>query len=272
MLFPLLLVACSLISQLSESLPQQTFAVVVGISDYKLGLPNKGDLHYSGDDARSFCELLKSQAGGRVPPANIRLLIDRNASRVNILQAMTIFQRAMPNDRIIFFFSGHGDEGLFLPYDAYTSGPGLVLQHAVIKAAFRKSVAQTKFLIADACKSGSMTKRLYPHALSEQDPLAASDTLNTLQANANSSVVVILSSRSDEVSQESSRLKGGAFTHYLVEGARGAADNDPHDGIVTIRELHKYVWRKVKAEVGDSQTPKVFGRFSENLAFTSLTP
>ncbi|WP_020604745.1 caspase family protein [Spirosoma spitsbergense] len=272
MLFSLLFVACSLISQLSESLPQQTFAVVVGVSDYKLGLPNKGDLHYSGDDARNFCELLKSQAGGRVPPTNIRLLIDRHASRVNILQAMTIFQRARANDRIIFFFSGHGDEGLFLPYDAYMSGPDLVLQHAVVKAAFRKSAAHIKFLIADACKSGSMTKRLYPHALNNHDSVSANDTTNIAQANANSSVVVILSSSSNEVSQESSRLKGGAFTHYLVEGARGAADNDPHDGIVTIKELHRYIWRKVKAEVGDGQTPKVFGRFSDTLAFASLTP
>jgi len=172
----------------------------------------------------------------------------------------------------VFFFSGHGDEGLFLPYDAYTTGPDLVLRHADVKAAFRQSLAGTKFLMADACMSGSMTKKVYEHALHPIDSTAAHDTSSIHQGNPNSNVVVMLSSLPNQQSQESTDLKNGTFTYYLVKGIKGAADTSPYDGIVTIKELHIYISRKVMARTLDKQTPEVFGRFSDNLAFTPPMP
>lgn len=265
MIGSLLFLACSLLSSTTHSdTTHRTFAVVVGVSDYKLGLPGKGDLEYSDDDARGFSALLQSQAGGNVPSENIRLLIDQNASHTRILQAMTIFQQATPNDRIIFFFSGHGDSEMFLPYDG---APGKELWHTTIKAAFRQSVAGTKLLLADACMSGSITRKVYPQALHPADTSATHSTASSHHSTSN--VVVMLSSHYNQVSQENRRLHQGAFTYYLIKGARGAADTSPSDGIVTIKELHYYVWYKLRAIAGTSQTPNVFGNFPDDLAFTS---
>ncbi|MVM40695.1 caspase family protein [Spirosoma sp. HMF3257] len=246
MLLSLLLYLHTLISPPTTALSQRTFAVVIGVSDYKLGLPGKGDLKYSDDDARSFYQLLTSRAGGSVPSENIRLLIDGDASLANILQAMTIFQNATPNDRIVFFFSGHGDKGIFLPYDAYVEGPDVVLQHADVKAAFHKSQAGTKFLLADACKSGSMVKRVETRALHPKDSTnTAYSTAVHTPTSTSSTVVIMLSSYDYLDSQEDSRLEGGDFTHYLIAGVKGAADTN-HDGIVTIIELHYYISLKVR--------------------------
>ncbi|GAB4002253.1 hypothetical protein GCM10028807_60510 [Spirosoma daeguense] len=280
MIFSLLLLAYWLLPNFTQNAePQQTFAVIIGISDYKLGEPGKGDLTYSGNDAEGICELLESSICGSVPAENIRFLNDRNASLANIRQALTIFKRATPNDRIIFFFSGHGDKGKFLPYDAYTTGPGFVLQHKEIKDAFRNSVAGTKILLADACMSGSITdQRVYTHSLHDNESAVIALDTTTLQHHEqnNTNVVILMSSYSDAKSQEISKLRQSAFTYFLIRGAQGSADKN-RDGIVTIKELHYYVSLNVQRITRQpdgriDQIPKVTGRFDENLAFTRLNP
>ncbi len=230
---------------------QQTYAVIVGISDYALGQPGKGDLNFADDDARLFANMLQSPAGGSVPAANIMLLTEKQATRANIIKAMTLFRRAAKNDRIIFFFSGHGDQGVLFPYDG---APGVVVLHNDVKLAFRQSNAQTKLLLADACKSGSM----YRSSLSKT-PVARAHTLNN-------NVIVMLSSRANQFSQELAQLKHGAFTYYLVLGASGKADAD-HNQTVTMRELYVYMRNAIQQATYNQQTPVVFGRFSSDMPF-----
>ena len=265
-----LLLTISLLNYNAQKVPpvQRTFAVIVGVSDYKLGQPGKGDLNYSDDDARIFSDFLKSRAGGSVPANQIRLLTDRQASRQHILQAMTVFKKATPDDRIIFYFSGHGDDQVFLPYDA---SPGVALPHQDIKDAFRGSAAGTKLLLADACMSGTMKEHTAGTSARVAKPVSR-------QSSTNSNVIVMMSSRLKETPQESSNslessnLKQGTFTYYLVRGAQGEADDAPKDGIVTIWELHNYVSRNVQKLTSKKQIPAVFGRFDKNLAFTRLSP
>jgi len=47
------------------------------------------------------------------------------------------------------------------------------------------------------------------------------------------------------------------FTHFLLEGMRGAADRDPADGIVALGELFEYVRQGVLKETGNRQHPVV---------------
>lgn len=239
---------------------QRTFAVIVGVSDYFVGQPGKGDLQFSDDDARSFHALLRSPAGGSVPDENIRVLIDKQATRNNVLQALTIFRQATRGDRVIFYFSGHGERGMFLPYD-YGTSQTATLWHEDIKAAFLRSQAGTKFLLADACMAGTMKKRnAQPHPV-----VAANSPLH----NPESKVVIILSSQDKEYSRETADLKQGAFTFYLVEGAKGAADENK-DGVVSIREVATYVNRELRRKTNKKQTPRVIGRFDENMPFTAV--
>jgi hypothetical protein len=240
---------------------QQTYAVVVGISDYRIGRPGRGgDLRFADDDARLFYLLLRSPTGGNVPASNIRLLTDQRATRANILKAMSLFQQATPADRVIFFFSGHGDRGVLLPYDVR---PGVVVWHSDVKAAFRRSSAQTKMLLADACMAGSMRAKLYA------PPNSLTTNTNSTPPDTSSNVVVLLSSRPNQPSQETSRLQQGIFTYFLVQGANGAADRAGNrNGIVTIEELYKYLRQHIGAMTQNRQTPVVFGRFSKTMPFS----
>ena len=96
---------------------QTTYAVVVGVSDYQILDFRTGDLRFADDDAERFTAFLRSSAGGNVSSQNIIQLTNKNAGQANILLAMNIFQKASSQDRIIFYFSGHGLEKAFVPYD-----------------------------------------------------------------------------------------------------------------------------------------------------------
>ncbi|MCB9298854.1 MAG: caspase family protein [Lewinellaceae bacterium] len=72
-------------------------------------------LRYTDDDAYQGLCLPQSPEGGALPDRQLRLLIDEDTTRKNILNAMrTTFLRADENDVILFYFSGHAAAG-FLP-------------------------------------------------------------------------------------------------------------------------------------------------------------
>lgn len=239
----------------------QTYAVVVGISDYK-GLSDRtGDLHFADRDARQVAAFLRSKAGGSVPPGQLLLLTNQQATGTRIGEALALFRRAKPGDRVLFYFSGHGLSDSFAPYDAYPGKLTTMLTHHDLKAAFRRSSASTKLCIADACLSGSMTRQQQPETV----PTGAVAVAGAGTGN----VAMLLASRSTQYAVESRRLTGGAFTHYLLLGLGGRADRNA-DRTVTIRELHQYVAPQVRRATRGRQTPVFYGRFSDNLALSYL--
>ena len=239
----------------------QTYAVVVGISDYQALSYAAGDLRFADRDAQQVVAFLKSKAGGNVPDSHIRLLTNREASRQKIKQALTLFQQAGTADRVIFYFSGHGSPDSFVPYDTQPGSVQTLLTHKDIKAAFYASKAITKLCIADACLSGSMTKN-------QNDQRRAVQTA-ARNLGGTSNVAMILASRSTQSAVEAGKLAGGAFTHFLLRGLTGQGDLDGNQ-IVTIQELHQYVSPRVKLVTRGRQTPVFYGRFSDNLPLAYL--
>lgn len=245
--FPLVL---ALLTHTAATHAQNTYAVVVGVSDYEIMDYKTGDLNYADSDAEQFVAFLQSPAGGRVPTQNIIKLTNQRATQANIKDGMQIFEQATPQDRIVFYFSGHGLQQAFVPYDVRQNNYASLLTHSEVKAAFKISAAQTKLVIADACMSGSMRSRQAP----------------TLKATAfgDLNVAMILSSRSTQTSAETTNVRGGIFTFYLLAGLQGSADTNS-DRAVTIKELYKYVARRVKRSTPNGQAPVFAGKFSDNL-------
>ena len=235
----------------------KTYAIVVGISDYKLLSDKTGDLRFADRDARQVVAFLRSKIGGNIPGSHVQLLTNQHATRSRIKQALESFRRAKPGDRVLLYFSGHGLADSFVPYDARPGNPRSLLTHRDIKTAFRRSSASTKLCIADACLSGSMTQTRQP------DPAPAD--LGVDDGN----VAMLLASRATQFAIESRRLTGGAFTYYLLLGLKGRADRNA-DRTVTIRELHQYVSPQVRRATRGRQTPVFYGRFSDNLALAYL--
>ena len=234
----------------------QTYAVVVGIADYAALTYATGDLRFADRDARQVAAFLRNKSGGSVPESHIRLLTNRQATQVAIRQALAVFRRAGANDRVILYFSGHGMPNCFVPYDARPGDATRLLTYQTIKAAFRASRANTKLCIADACLSGGMTTQQTGRHLATN----VGDKGN---------VAMMLASRSTQSAVEDGRLAGGAFTYFMLRGLKGPGDLDG-DGIVTIRELHRYVSPRVRQRTAGRQTPIFYGRFSDNLPLSYL--
>jgi len=234
----------------------KTYAVVVAIGDYKNFTKNNGDLQYTISDAYAFYNFLKSREGGSVPSSNICLLTDANATKQNIIsKSKALFSKAGANDRVIFYFSGHGNSGSFMPYDANSYGSNL-LYFSELKEIFRYAKCKTKLIFADACFSGSIK--------ANSSRASSSSTSSSSKIN----IAVMMSCKDNETSMESSDIGHGLFTYYLIEGLKGRANKDKNE-YVTIQELFYYVYQKVvnyaSSRPNTKQTPVLFGNFDLRL-------
>ena len=231
----------------------KVWAVIVGISSYD----HMPTLKYTDDDAYRMYAFLKSPEGGALTDDQIRILIDEDATRQKILNAMAeTFAKAGENDLVFVYFSGHGLRGAFLPidYDGYHN----LLEHEEIKSLLDRSKARYKLCIADACHSGSLLAMK-----SGEVSNVLADYYKTL-AHAKPGTALIMSSKSDETSLESSGLRQGVFTHFLIRGLKGEADADGNK-IVTIKELFNFVNDNVRAYTGNRQSPVIQGDYDENM-------
>lgn len=257
-----------IISGLSDT-PGTTYAVIVGVSDYKyLSSPSVTnrqppfDLNYCDDDARLVYDFFQSPEGGSVPAENMILLLDNQANTSNVIgQMRKLFSKSTSKDRIVFYFSGHGSDGVFCPYDYDRTN---VLSKGAIAAVFRESRAKTRLLFGDACHAGSMLK----NASSTRAVPDSDSKIEDEQAG----FAGFMASRSDQFSQEDSDPNGthhGFFTNYFVEGAKGKADKD-NNRIVTINELYSYVRANLIRKTNGKQVPVTLGKFSDKMAFSYL--
>ena len=214
-------------------------------------------LRYTDDDAYRFYAFLKSVEGGALADEQVRILIDEEATRDNILGNMDeIFSMAGPNDLVIFYFSGHGLNGSFLPIDF--DGFNNKIAHEEIAAAFNKSKAKFKLCLADACHSGS----LIAMRSGETEPVL-SQYYQTL-AKSVSGTALLMSSKADETSLESSGLRQGVFSHFLIRGLKGEADENK-DKVVSVEELFDFIARNVRDYTGNRQSPVIKGTYDPKM-------
>lgn len=230
-----------------------TYAVVVAVADYKYATARNGDLKYTVNDASKFYNFLKSSAGGSVPSSNIVYLTNSSATRSNIItKTKTLYAKAKTDDRVIFYFSGHGDRSCFLPYDFDALGNN-VLWFDEVQALFRCAKCNNKLLIADACFSGSMKNLIKRQTGGKQST-----------SGGKQQIAVMMASGANEVSVESDELGQGVFSYYLIKGLNGNADTD-RNGKITIQELFYYVYRNTSQYGLKKQHPVLFGDFDLRL-------
>ncbi len=69
-----------------------------------------------------------------------------------------------------------------------------------------------------------------------------------------------MSSKAEETSLESSGLRQGVFSHFLIRGLKGEADKNS-DKVVTIQELFDFVFGNVRDYAGNRQSPVLKGTY-----------
>ncbi len=230
----------------------KVWALIIGVASYN----HMPTLHFTDDDAYRMYAFLKSPEGGALPDEQISILIDEDATKHKIIQQLEqLSTNAGPNDLILLYFSGHGIKGAFLPID-FVNGKRQ-LKHTEIAAILDKSKAKNKLVIADACHSGSW---LTPKG--GKKPLLEKyyETLATSRPG----TALIMSSKSEETSLESSGLRQGVFTHFLIRGMKGEAD-DNADSLVSVQELFRFVSKGVREYTGNRQSPIIKGNYDKKM-------
>jgi hypothetical protein len=228
------------------------WAVIVGAARYN----HMPQLRYTDDDAYQLYAFLKSPEGGALPDNHLRVLIDEDATRENILNAIrTVFLGADDNDVVMFYFSGHGIQGAFLPidFDGYKNS----LKHEEIKELLNNSRAKHKLVLADACHSGSLFNYKTPVHVALQKYYKAYE-------EANGGTALLMSSKGEEYSLEDGGLRSGVFSHFLIRGLKGEADEDRNQ-IVTVQELFNYVYKNVKYYTVNVQNPTLTGNYDPKM-------
>lgn len=200
----------------SPSPESEIWAIAVGISGY----PSVVDvLNRASMDAIEVYEFLTEEQG--IPEDHVILLVDAMATEENFIDGFsTLLENAGPEDKVIVFFSGHGDQlnpGSGGSEESDSTNESICLYDEDISdnkfAALIDSLAEAPVLLfIDACHSGGFVNDFIP----------------------GSNVLVLTAAREDRSVNE--RI----LTPILLQGSRGDADNDGNN-YVSALELMAYV-------------------------------
>ena len=224
------------------------FCVVIGVAKYHdEKLPS---LRLSTKDARDFAETLVKKKGLPFIDVQVKLLIDEDAKREDIFEAMEwLQQETTPNDLCIFYYAGHGyrdekDRFYFMPYGGTTDK-----LYNCFSARDFKTMADDincKLIVfADAC---------YSAALFEGNRSAATTHFVEQLRRTKNGMMLYASSASDTKSKEDPTWGNGAFTKALIAAFNGGARQQYSEGLST-QELEMYLYKEVRRLTNFKQTP-----------------
>ncbi len=207
------------------------FAMMVGAND---GGKPREKLKYAVSDAKSVSSVFENLGG--VEP-NDRILLE-NPDRTTFFMEMGRLKEKIRKSKtnhvrieVIVYYSGHSDENhIFLGEEK--------IPYKDFKDAINSLDADVRIAILDSCASGAFTRK---KGGKKRRPFLLDSAYNM------KGFAYMTSSSSDEASQESDRIRGSFFTHYLLSGLRGAADMS-RDGRVTLSEAYQFSFNETLAK------------------------
>ncbi|HLM45147.1 MAG TPA: Ig-like domain-containing protein, partial [Myxococcaceae bacterium] len=233
-----------LVSLLASGVAGAEQRIAVLVFDSK-GWPGDLPLKHSSDDVQRLEETLRLV--GNVAPENIHVLSRPTSEQ--LLQKLEVLahthREASGNTFFLFYYSGHADQ-------TYLHLPGTPLSYEELQKQLRDFPAALKVGILDACRSGGIIGK-------GAQPTAPFDVtlMDTLHMQG---MVLLSSSGADELSQEHLTLAGSIFSHHLISGLRGAADENA-DHRVSLDEVYRHAYGRtlvdtLRTATGE-QTPQL---------------
>lgn len=229
------------------------WALLIGISDYiHFDDVEGGDLPGAEHDARRMRDVLVTR--GFVPAENVRLLLNRDATREAIEESVTgwLAERAAPGDNVIVYFAGHGSQmwdedgdeldGLdetLAPADVLPDRTDMDISDDVFGSWLDRLPTENVVVILDSCNSGTATRDVTPFSRSRllgrdlsdipRPPGARTRSVGT-EADPSGfdggrrAVLEIAAAQADQAAVEvffpaedgAEAFHGGAFTTHLV--------------------------------------------------------
>lgn len=207
-------------------------ALLVGIKNYKRdrGLP---PLDYPRHDVEALAKVLEDQR------YLVRVLDEVESSREDIrtqIQEMgDLLDAGMST--FIFYFSGHGylhdGRNMLALWDTnWARDPATGFPIDEVDRLMKASNARHRVLWIDACRESFETRTATPFR-------------NFQAFRTSEGTKVLLAAKLDRRSYETEKLKHGVFTHFLMEGLKGAAAT-AGDDFITFHDLSLYVTNAVR--------------------------
>ena len=247
----------------------KTFALLIGISKYQK-LPQDLWLQFAHADAATFAQHLQSGRGGGVPPENLMLLSDEQATTAAVRNAFQSFlrNRAGKKDTVFIMVAGHGtvdSKGSYIL--TYDSDPQDLSTTAIPMQEIQDLVQQELakvgriVLLADVCRAA---------AIGQTKPTNVNAAVERL-GEATGEILGLMASRPKEVSYEGPQYGGGhgAFTYSVLKGLEGGADENK-DQSVNVNEIIEYVRSQVATLTNGKQHPRDFGNMDNSTPLSDL--
>jgi hypothetical protein len=225
------------------------YAIIVGISDYPGGA---NDLQYCDDDAEDMYAALTTLY--RYESSNIHLLLDMGASFAAIQGAINdVESKEVAGDEVVFFFSGHGTNGLandgdrermdegLVSHDGNPSGHLIAIWDGQLKDWFADFQTSRIIFIFDSCLAGGMTD---------------------LQAPGR---VINMACSESGVSYEDDSWGNGQFTYYFVDQGMIGSEADTYDNIARVADVaieEAFDYAKANCQM---QKPTISDSFDDDL-------
>ncbi len=244
---------------------EQSHALVIGIDNYSSAPP----LRYAVNDAVAIAKVLEENFA--FPSANVHTLLDKDATGDSIHEHfMSLTMKGTgPNDRVLFFFAGHGctvrsrrgDVGYLVPHDGTIDSLMTLIRWDDLTRNADFINAKHLFFIMDACYGGlAIMRHLSPGAtrfLKDMLLRPARQVLTAGKAN-------------EQVSDLGGPLPDhSVFTGHFLEALNGKAANS--DGLITANGTMAYVYQMVAHDKDSRQTPH-FGYLEGDGDFIFVAP
>ena len=227
---------------------KNSWALIIGINNYSIG-----PLNYATNDAIEVAKILTEKFN--FTKKNITILLEEEATRAKIMSSMAKFSKENIDydDRILFFFAGHGwtmqsirgEVGYLVPVDGNLEDLSTLIRWDDLTNNSEIIKAKHIFFIVDACYGGLAITR----SLNTGSMRFLKDMLRRYSRQ------VLTAGKANETVADS----GGPvpnhsiFTGHLLQGLENKATSS--DGILTANTLMAYVGEKVSKDLHSRQTP-----------------
>lgn len=198
------------------------WAVIIGISDY---YGTGSDLQYCDDDAYDVQWVLINKYG--FPSANIKMLIDGQATYANIISAIDwLLANETSASTAVFYYSGHGTYKTGDP-----DGDGEYTDEAIVPWELSRlydGTLATKFNNLDSLKSWFSFDSCYAGGMNDAG-ITGTGTVDTMGC------------KETELCGESSSVRNGFFTYLMVDQSMRYNYGDTNgNGLIETEEAFTY--------------------------------
>lgn len=250
------------------------YVVAIGVNAYSNEHYN---LKYAVADATVFGQEVQRQQQqlGNYSNTEVVSLTDGQATKSNILRALRRLagveegeapdapavlrnlKATEPEDAVFIYFAGHGtahgQRFYLIPHDlGYTgerneldaAGLQTILDHSISDEELERAVegidADKLLMVVDACNSGQALE-------AEERRRGPMNSKGLAQLAYEKGMYILTAAQSYQAAQEVSQLGHGLLTYALVEEGlkQGAADTDPKDREIVVREWFDYATTRV---------------------------